>query len=539
MRRVPPPPHLLLRSASIRSLEQAALARTAPGELMTQAASAVADATERLARGLPAGTPVHAFCGPGNNGGDALLAAMLLRERGFDARAFELAGACAAANPPADSARVREQAARIGMTPILIDTVDGLREALAPAPLVLDGLFGIGLARPLAGLAEAFCRLIEEPRDGPGPTVVAIDVPSGIDADTGVVVGGPGAAAVRAALTVTMISDKPGLRTGAALDHVGKVLVAPLGVAAAANSLASPPAAPRRPGTLADGQLFTRADAAALLPPRPRDSSKGSYGSVLVVGGAAGMSGAALLAGRAAQCSGAGKVWIASPDGPVFDPAQPQLMTRSAEAPFEPRATIVAGCGLGTGPRAEALLARVLASGLPAVLDADALNLLAPLSPPPPDSLPVLTPHPLEAARLTGSGVADIQADRIGAACTIAEARRAVVVLKGAGSVVAHPDGRWAILDSGGPALATAGTGDVLAGLIGGLRAQGLPAWEAALLGCWAHGHAADRWTAASGRAAGLSAARLPELAAAALAGLQEGPGAPSGNWSRPATPRR
>lgn len=513
MRRDHRPPHPLLRTASIRVLEQAALAATRPGELMDRAATAVAGAAERLARSLPAGTPVRAFCGPGNNGGDALLAVMMLRERGFDARAFELAEACAGPNPPADTARVREQARRIGMTPARIESLAGLREALALAPpalapLVIDGLFGIGLARPLSGLAEAFCHLVDELR----PPVVAVDVPSGIDADTGAVVGGPGAAAVRATLTVTMIADKPGLRTGAALDHVGEIGVAPLGVTGARDD--------GIPVTRGDGLLFTRTDAATLLPRRPRDSSKGSFGSVLVIGGATGMAGAALLAGRAAHCSGAGKVWIASPDGPVFDPGQPQLMTRSADAPFEPRATIVAGCGLGTDSRAEALLARILDSGLPMVLDADALNLLALCAPAGHDALPVLTPHPLEAARLSGSEVGEIQADRIGAACTIAETRRAVVVLKGAGTVVAHPDGRWAIVDSGGPALATAGTGDVLAGLIGGLRAQGLPAWEAALLGCWAHGHAADRWTAQSGRSAGLSAAELPDLARGALASL-------------------
>ncbi|TXL67247.1 NAD(P)H-hydrate dehydratase [Zeimonas arvi] len=505
MRRDHRPPHPLLRTASVRALEHAALAVTGPGALMDRAAAAVADAAERLARSLPAGTPVRAFCGPGNNGGDALLAAMMLRERGFDARAFELAEACAGSNSPADAARVREQARRSGMTPARIESLAGLRELLdpappAPAPLVLDGLFGIGLARPLSGLAEAFCRLVDELR----PPLVAVDVPSGIDADTGAIVGGPGAAAVRATLTVTMIADKPGLRTGAALDHVGELRIEPLGVT----------------GARSDGILFTRADAATLLPGRPRDSSKGSFGSVLVIGGAAGMAGAALLAGRAAQCSGAGKIWIASPDGPVFDPGQPQLMTRSVNAPFERRATIVAGCGLGADSRAEALLARILDSGLPMVLDADALNLLALCSPAGHGTLPVLTPHPLEAARLSGSEVGEIQADRIGAACTIAETRRAVVVLKGAGTVVAHPDGYWAIVDSGGPALATAGTGDVLAGLIGGLRAQGLSAWEAALLGCWAHGHAADRWAAHCGHAAGLSAAELPELARGALASL-------------------
>lgn len=510
MRRAPPPEHPLLRTASIRALEREALSRSAPGELMARAATAVADAAERLARGLPAGTPIHAFCGPGNNGGDALLAAILLRERGFAARAFELSGASAGVNPPADTARVRALAARMGMTPSLVASDAALREALASGqaaaqpPLVLDGLFGIGLARPLAGLAEACCRALADA----GATVVAIDVPSGIDADTGAVVGGPAGAAVGATLTVTMIADKPGLRTGAAVDHAGRIEVATLGIDAG------------RVARDRDGRLFGRDDAAALLPARPLDSSKGSFGAVLVVGGASGMAGAALLAGRGALCGGAGKAWIAAPDGPVFDPGQPQLMTRQADAPFDTRATIVAGCGLGTGARAEALLQRVLDSGLPAVLDADALNLLPRLSAGRGSASLVLTPHPLEAARLVGCEVSEIQADRIGAACTIAEARRATVVLKGAGTVVADPGGDWAIVDAGGPALATAGTGDVLAGLIGGLIAQGMSARDAALLACWAHGEAADRWTLDLGRGAGLSAAELPALIRAALAGL-------------------
>lgn len=507
--------HPLLCTNSVRAIERQALKACAPGELMARAAAAVADAAEKLARDLAAGTPVHAFCGPGNNGGDALLAAMLLRARGFRVRAFEFADACAGIDPPPDAARVREQAAAAGMRIERIDGLAAMRAALAPGPLVLDGLFGIGLTRPLSGLAEAFGRAIDELR----PPVLAIDVPSGVDADTGAIVGGPAAAAVCATLTVTMIADKPGLRTGAALDRAGEVRIAPLGLRLPAQGTAGGAG----PGGRTDGTLFTRSDAAALLPRRPRDSSKGSFGSVLVIGGAAGMHGAALLAGRASQCSGAGKVWIASPDGPVFDPAQAQLMTRSAAAPFELRTTIVAGCGLGLDARAQALLDRVLASGLPLVLDADALTLMACLSPISSDSLPVLTPHPLEAARLSGSAVDEIQSDRIGAACTIAQARRAVVVLKGAGSVIAHPDGRWAIIDSGGPALASAGTGDVLAGLIGGLRAQGLPAWEAALLGAWTHGAAADRWTVRTGRPAGLSAAELPELVRSALASLAAG----------------
>jgi hydroxyethylthiazole kinase-like uncharacterized protein yjeF len=504
--------HLLLRTSEIRAIEAEALARTPAGELMARAASAVADAAERHARAMPAGCPILAFCGPGNNGGDALLAAMLLRERGFDARACELAGAAAGAQPPADTARVRASAQLVAMTPLRVDTSDALRALLAkpgPMPLVLDGLFGIGLARPLAGLAAELCRLLADMR----APVIAIDVPSGIDADTGSVVGGADGMAMRAVETITMIADKPGLHTGRALDHVGRVSVAPLGLETADGC--------RPAADAACGELFGLARAADLLPPRPRDSSKGSFGAVLVVGGATGMHGAALLAARAAQASGAGKVWIAAPNALVFDPGQPQLMTRDADAPFDGVGIIVAGCGLGTDARAAGLLERVLASQRPTVLDADALNLLARRTQPVPSDAPcVLTPHPLEAARLAGRDVAAIQADRVGAALALARSRNAIVVLKGAGTVVAAPDGRWAIIDAGGPALATAGTGDVLAGLIGGLIAQGVATYEAALLGCWAHGDAADRWSAAQGRGAGLSAAELPVLARASLAAI-------------------
>ncbi len=506
------PTGALLRTATIRALEAGALARTAPGELMHRAATAVADAADHRARGTSAGAAVFAFCGPGNNGGDALLAALLLRERGYDARAFELADAAFGENGPADAARVREQAENVGLTLTRIDSPEALHALFAPfaenrtpAPLVLDGLFGIGLTRPLAGLAAELCRLLATLP----ATVIAIDVPSGLDADTGAIVGGAEGLAIRASATITMIADKPGLHTGAAADHIGELRVAGLDAGAAASA--------------ADGRLFGRAAAASLLPARARNSSKGSFGSVLVVGGATGTSGAALLAARSAQDSGAGKVWIAAPQSPVFDPGQPQLMTRDADKPFDPATVLVVGCGLGTNARAAALLVRALASFLPVVIDADALNLLADGSVKwtvPAAAQRVLTPHPLEAARLARCKVAAIQADRIGKACSLAAAHGAVVVLKGAGTVVAGPDGRWTIIDAGGPALATAGTGDVLSGLIGGLIAQGLAPLQAAMLGCWAHGDAADRWTAARGRGAGLSAAELPALIRDALSAL-------------------
>jgi ADP-dependent NAD(P)H-hydrate dehydratase / NAD(P)H-hydrate epimerase len=517
--RPPPPPPLrrLMPTALIRLAEARALERHAPGALMDKAALAVADSVESMLRDLPAGAPVLGFCGPGNNGGDALLALCLLRQRGFPVGAYELEGAHARGRMPDDAVRARATALRDGIAPRRITDAAQLERILSGAghsqhpglarALVIDGLFGIGLTRPLEGLAALFCRLLaERPL-----AVVSIDVPSGIDGDTGAILGGASGTAVRADETVTMIADKSGLRTGAAVDHAGRVRVASLGIEDEWQGLDT-----------GAGQLIDRRAVAGLLPARPRDSSKGSFGSVVVVGGASGMAGAALLAARGAQCSGAGKVSIVSPDEAVFDPGQPQFMSRPASAGFGPSGVLVVGCGLGTGPGSRALFDRALEQSMSRVLDADALNLLSTRAPPSTrHQVPtVLTPHPLEAARLLATDVATIQGNRIACALEIARRWAAVTVLKGAGTVIATEEGRWAILEPGGPALATAGSGDVLAGVIGGLLAQGLDARQAATLGCWAHAAAADAWGAASGWPAGLSAAELPDRVRTALASL-------------------
>ncbi len=481
----------LHRTESIRRIEQAWVARLPAGELMRRAAAAVADATSRLARDLPRATPIVALVGPGNNGGDALLAAAMLADRGFPVRALAISR-----SPPAavDAAAVwADWGARGGA----VGGLEALDALLEQRPLLIDGLFGIGLARPLDGaLARAVGAIAQA-----GCPVVAVDVPSGIDADRGGVVGGADGVAIRAVLTVTMIGDKPGLHTGAALDHVGRVLVAGRGLAPQ----------PR------DGTLFGGAQAARLLSVRARDTHKGSYGGVSVIGGARGTTGAALLAARGAQASGSGKVFVASPGDPVFDAGQPQLMTRALDLALDDVDALCIGCGLGTSEQARHALAAALRSALPAVVDADALNLVA-AEPALARALrartapAVLTPHPLEAARLLGRAARDVQADRIGAALELAKAFEATAVLKGAGTVVAAPDGSWAIVDSGSAALATGGTGDVLAGCIATLLSQGRDATTAAALGAWLHGRAGDLWQRANARGIGLSAARLPEL---------------------------
>lgn len=494
---------LLCHSSRIRAAESAALADLPPGALMAAAALAIAREASRRARSAAPGAPIIALVGPGNNGGDALLAALLLRERGFPAEAWLLdpeAGSPADAQAArqraeADGLPVHEGFARAGPQAAALSEA-AIGDAVARGALFIDGLFGLGLRRPVRDLARCWIEALNRT----GAVVLAVDIPSGIDADTGGVVGGHQGAAVRCAQTISFIADKPGLRTGAALDHVGQVLVEPLGLVINEG----------------DGEYFTGPTRDAGLPHRRPNSHKGSHGTVRVIGGAPGMSGALWLAALAAQRAGAGKVY-ASPlaEEPALAGLHPEILRLSPESPAGSLDALVVGCGLGRSDSAQAALRTALLAPCPLVLDADALNLLAMrgiATLERSEHPTLLTPHPLEAARLLACDTADVQADRVSAARALADRSGALVVLKGAGSVCAAPDGRWSIIGTGGPALATAGTGDVLAGLIGALLAQGLEPWAALRLACWAHGAAAERWTLRQPRAIGLAASELPDL---------------------------
>jgi hydroxyethylthiazole kinase-like uncharacterized protein yjeF len=339
-----------------------------------------------------------------------------------------------------------------------------------------------------------------------------LDVPSGLDADTGGVIG-PDGVAVRATHTITFLGDKPGLHTGDGCDHAGRVHVNRLG----ADGLHT---------EAAHGRLNAPALFAAYLTPRRNNSHKGSHGDIAVLGGARGMAGAGILAARAALFAGAGRVFVAAVDpGPGLDPLQPEIMFRDAmDFAFDGR-TVVAGPGMGDSAGATHLLAKVIDGTGPLLVDADALNLCA-ASPDlaarlaAHDGEVVITPHPLEAARLLGVTAAIVQADRLENARELAQRLNAVVVLKGAGSVIARPDGEIALNATGNPGLATGGTGDVLAGLIGTLLGQGWPAWEAALAGTWLHGAAADRLVASGAGPIGLTAGELPRAIRAELNAL-------------------
>lgn len=461
-----PPSRPICDVAALRDIE----ARHADAEppLMERAgAAAVSTALTFLA---PGGPPPLVVCGPGNNGGDGFVLARLLRERGF-APVVVFAGA--REGLPADARTACERYCAAGGT--ILGEIPRREYALA-----VDALFGIGLQRPLADDYAALVARI----NALGCPVLALDIPSGLCADSGRVLG----CAVRADSTLAFIALKPGLLTLDGPEHCGAVSVCDLGLAAEDDL-------PAR------GRSVTPALFASQLKPRPLNSHKGRMGSVGILGGAPGMLGAALLAGRAALKLGAGRVFVGLLDAtaPAVDFMQPELMLRGPQDILAAglATALAAGPGLGQGDAARALLGQALAADLPLVLDADALNLLA--------SHPVLakkvsrrraatliTPHPLEAARLLGSDTAAVQADRLRAACALAQKLNAVTILKGCGSVIAAPDGRWFINGSGNPGMASAGMGDVLTGLAATLLAQGWEAEAAALCAAHLHGLAAD-----------------------------------------------
>ncbi|KZE31707.1 bifunctional ADP-dependent NAD(P)H-hydrate dehydratase/NAD(P)H-hydrate epimerase [Crenobacter luteus] len=466
--------------ATLRAIE--ARAEAAGVDLMARAARASADWL--IAKGA---RRVLVAAGPGNNGGDALWAACLLDDAGVDVAVWL----------PMQPAGPTGRAALAALAERGVGVARGADMPRGACDWIVDGLFGIGLARPLAAPWDGVVAAL----NAHGAPILALDTPSGLDAMTGRATG----PVVRAAATLTFLAPKVGLVSGAGVDLAGDVTLAALDVPsdwwpAPAGGLTAP-----RPGVLA----------------RPRDSHKGRFGAVCVVGGASGMLGAALLAGRAALAAGAGKVHVCPIDARLpVDPFAPELMIHELddEARLPACDVLALGPGLGLGGAARALIDALIGVDKPLLLDADALNLVAA------DAglgqrlaarvLPtVLTPHPREAARLLACDTAAVQADRVAAAQTLAERYRAVVVLKGAGSVIAAPGAPFLVNGTGGPALAVAGQGDVLSGAIAALLAQGLAARDAAALAVHAHGTAGDDYARDAGGPLGLtSAALLPRL---------------------------
>lgn len=480
-------------TASTQRMEAIASQALPAHALMQRAGLAVAKLAMAVA---PHARRVRVVCGPGNNGGDGLLAAAHLHRAG---KSVDVLLVGAAGSVPADAAAALQVARDTGVR------ITNALDAGAPmsADLAIDALFGIGLTRAPQGVARAAIAAL---RSDKAP-VMAVDVPSGLEADTGAPL--EEASTVQARWTLSLLSLKPGLFTAGGRDHAGDVWFDDLGIPADA--------------TPAVGRLVT--GSASLWPQRRHAQHKGSFGDMWVVGGAAGLRGAAWLAARAGLAAGAGRVLLVAVDGDAateFDPMHPELMVRepqallSRETPLE-KATVVCGCGAGSGGAWMALLPTLIARAGRLLLDADAINALAADS-----SIArglharaergrptLMTPHPLEAARWLGSNAATVQADRIASARKMARESEAHVVLKGSGSVVCAPDGTTWINGSGNAALAGAGTGDVLAGWIGGLWSQGLQPADAAVLAVHSHGAAADRWRERTGSSAPLEASQL------------------------------
>ena len=473
----------------VRLVEEWAFSQDPPPPLMERAGRATAELVRSL---VPDNARrILVLAGPGNNGGDAFVAARYLKQWWFEVQVVFTGNAAKLQ----DDARAAHDAWHNAGGTMTDSIPAGFEWHLA-----IDGLFGIGLQRDLD---ERHTALVHELNQS-GRPVVAIDVPSGLDADSGQVLG----AAVRATRTITFLGLKAGLLTGDGPDHTGEIHLEALGID-------NPP--------LPDGHGYLIGDEviAAALPPRTRNVHKGRFGDVIVIGGATGMVGAALLAGRSALKLGAGRVLVGLlGEGPPVDFVQPDLMLRSVEELLEREAigAAVIGPGLGQSDAALHALSKALRIEAPIVLDADALNLVATsrglkAALQQREQPALLTPHPAEAARLLGVETPLIQDDRIAAAQDLAAEFDAAVVLKGCGSVCALPEGTWCINTSGNPGMATAGMGDVLSGILGALLAQGAPAHSALLAGVHVHGLAADELVSAGIGPVGLTASETIEAA--------------------------
>jgi len=489
----------VVTTAQMRELDSRTIEEfNVPGEvLMERAGAGVAEIVQFLARMAGFGNPsVLLFAGRGNNGGDAFVAARYLAKMGLEVETW-LAGEASAVRGDAlkHLSRMRSAGVALRELPTREEWEDEL-QSLRCADVAVDGVLGTGITGPARGPAAGAIHYINELSET--SLVVSIDVPSGLNSDTGEAPGG----AVAADITATMGLAKRGLLVPGAMDYVGNIEVVDIGIP---WELTDP--------LESDLELITPHDLRPFLPRRPRDAHKGHFGRVLVIGGAPGYAGAAAMACLAAARSGAGLVVALVPSSvaPVVAGLVPEVMVHGGVctdggslagnaleewgrdlSEFD---AVLVGPGLTTHRDTEVLLRRLLeASGAPVIVDADALNVCAgklDLLAGAPGPL-VLTPHPGEMARLLGCTAAEVQAGRIDAAQRVAGETGSVVVLKGGGSVVASSEHRPHVNMSGNPGMATGGSGDVLGGLLAGLVAQRLAPFDAARVAVYLHGRAGD-----------------------------------------------
>jgi NAD(P)H-hydrate epimerase len=477
----PPLPDALYSAAQVRDLDARLIAAGTPGfDLMQRAAHA---AWRALRRRWPEARQLTVLAGRGNNAGDGYLIAALAQRAGWQVSALAVGDASALTG---DAASAYQEALGAG-----VNVLPWGQQPLVG--ILVDALLGTGLN---GDVREPYASAIQCINDS-GLPVMAVDIPSGLCANTGRTLG----LAVRADLTVTFIGLKIGLFTGDAPELVGELVFDDLQADAAI--VAQTPVSIKRLDTFNLPRLA----------PRARTAHKGMFGRVLVVGGDLGFGGAALLSTESTLRCGAGMVTLATRPEHVSAALTrfPEVMTAGIQsanqlmALIEPASVLVVGPGLGQHSWGRSLLSAVASAARPQVWDADALNQLAAGS----VSLPngcVITPHPGEAARLLGVSTQEIQADRPASAMALAKKYNAVCVLKGSGSLIASPEGDLALADHGHPAMATGGLGDVLSGVIGALMAQKMPAFDAACLAVWLHALAGEK-CGASGR--GMAAADL------------------------------
>lgn len=505
--------HPVVTAAEMRALDRATIEEVGiPGfTLMETAGRAVVDVALAMLGAVGSVAPssgqpgVAIICGPGNNGGDGFVIARVLRGRGVDAIAYLAVPRDAIAGHARQHLDVLERSGGVVLSIATPQTLDEHRAAITGARLAVDALFGIGTVRPITGHLAAVVAAINS-----SPCRLAVDIPSGIETDTGKTMG----VAVDAHRTVTMGPLKIGLVGAPGFARCGEITQADIGIPPALIAASSVRAG-----------LVEPTDVARWLPRAGALDHKGTRGHVLVVGGVPEYRGAGRLAAVAALRAGAGLVTLA---GTGVVEAADSIMTRSVTelaSVLAGKAAVVIGPGFGMHHEtARPWIAEVLAAGVPAVLDADVLNLLAAT----PETIAgaagavVITPHPGEAARLLASTTAEVEGDRLAAARTLAAKTHAVVVLKGARTIVCDGtlgDDFCAINPTGGPALATAGSGDVLAGTIGALLAQGVAACDAARAAVYVHGRAGDRLTTVHG-VRGVVSSDLPAAIAAAIAEL-------------------
>ncbi len=468
------------------------------------------------------GRTVLIAAGQGNNGGDGLVIARHILQRGGLPFIFLLADP----KKLKGSAAVNLQIVKNLKIPIYTissdEGIQSLQNFLPQCDLIIDAIFGLGLKR---AVKDHWADAIDLINQTPVP-VVSVDISSGLDSDTGL----PRGACVNASLTVTFGLAKPGHFTGCGPAMTGALAVVDISI---------PPVVIEE-AALQTEVLENHSVSCAFLA-RSANSHKGTFGHLLVLAGSRGKTGAALLCARGALRSGAGLVTIATPIdlNHIYETALAEAMTLPLTTPgkdyaadtdyeelskaLENKQAMVLGPGLGQNKATGQLVSRLYREQkLPMVVDADALNLLASdpalLSNPP--GIRILTPHPGEMARLTGKTTKEIQANRLAIARDFAAEHNIIIVLKGANTIIAAPDGRAAINATGNPALAVGGSGDVLSGFIGSLLAQGQPPWEAASLGIYAHGLAADRLTADNNTQVGLLASELADKLPAILSEL-------------------